>query len=162
VKWLKFCVILCINCFTWVWLGLAVWLRVIWFMNSWVISQIHCDIQYISCCVVIGSVLAVMYQSVHNVTWQCLDLVWSDPEEVDTWAVSPRGAGWLFGNKVTNEVSQIYTQADFTFWCNFHWAKVRSKYILLPKGEVISRSKSLSPKVCSKHIHRPKFSWTLV
>lgn len=34
-----------------------------------------------------------------------LDLVWSDPEEVDTWAVSPRGAGWLFGAKVTNEVS---------------------------------------------------------
>jgi len=33
-----------------------------------------------------------------------VDLVWSDPEEVDTWAVSPRGAGWLFGSKVTNEV----------------------------------------------------------
>jgi serine/threonine-protein phosphatase 6 catalytic subunit len=32
-------------------------------------------------------------------------LVWSDPEDVDTWAVSPRGAGWLFGAKVTNEVS---------------------------------------------------------
>jgi len=35
-----------------------------------------------------------------------IDLVWSDPEEVDTWAVSPRGAGWLFGSKVTNEVSR--------------------------------------------------------
>ncbi|KAI6076108.1 Serine/threonine-protein phosphatase 6 catalytic subunit isoform X1 [Aix galericulata] len=32
------------------------------------------------------------------------DLVWSDPEDVDTWAISPRGAGWLFGAKVTNEV----------------------------------------------------------
>lgn len=31
------------------------------------------------------------------------DLVWSDPEEVETWAMSPRGAGWLFGAKVTNE-----------------------------------------------------------
>lgn len=31
------------------------------------------------------------------------DLVWSDPEEVEAWAVSPRGAGWLFGAKVTNE-----------------------------------------------------------
>jgi len=28
------------------------------------------------------------------------DLMWSDPEEIDTWAVSPRGAGWLFGGKV--------------------------------------------------------------
>lgn len=34
------------------------------------------------------------------------DLVWSDPEDVDTWAVSPRGAGWLFGDKVSSEVSQ--------------------------------------------------------
>lgn len=32
------------------------------------------------------------------------DLVWSDPDDVDTWAVSPRGAGWLFGGKVTEEV----------------------------------------------------------
>ena len=32
------------------------------------------------------------------------DLVWSDPEEVESWAISPRGAGWLFGSKVTQEV----------------------------------------------------------
>lgn len=38
------------------------------------------------------------------------DLVWSDPEDVETWAMSPRGAGWLFGAKVTNEVRII---------CNF-------------------------------------------
>ncbi|CCC66943.1 hypothetical protein NCAS_0A03850 [Naumovozyma castellii] len=25
------------------------------------------------------------------------DLLWSDPEEVDTWSLSPRGAGFLFG-----------------------------------------------------------------
>jgi hypothetical protein len=31
------------------------------------------------------------------------DLVWSDPEDVETWAISPRGAGWLFGAKVTHE-----------------------------------------------------------
>jgi len=34
------------------------------------------------------------------------DLVWSDPEELDNggWALSPRGAGFLFGHKVTADV----------------------------------------------------------
>lgn len=35
------------------------------------------------------------------------DLMWSDPEEIETWQVSPRGAGWLFGWKVTDEFSHI-------------------------------------------------------
>ncbi|KAK2079311.1 Phytochrome-associated serine/threonine-protein phosphatase 1 [Prototheca wickerhamii] len=35
------------------------------------------------------------------------DLMWSDPEDIDAWAVSPRGAGWLFGGKVTTEFNQI-------------------------------------------------------
>ncbi|KAI4585150.1 hypothetical protein MJG53_006684 [Ovis ammon polii x Ovis aries] len=30
-----------------------------------------------------------------------------DPEDVDTWAISPRGAGWLFGAKITNEFVHI-------------------------------------------------------
>jgi serine/threonine-protein phosphatase 6 catalytic subunit len=35
------------------------------------------------------------------------DLVWSDPEEIDTWAESPRGAGWLFGSVVTQDFMDI-------------------------------------------------------
>ncbi|CAH0059407.1 unnamed protein product [Clonostachys solani] len=35
------------------------------------------------------------------------DLVWSDPDEVETWAISPRGAGWLFGDKVANEFNHV-------------------------------------------------------
>lgn len=33
------------------------------------------------------------------------DLVWSDPEDIDdeSWRLSPRGAGYLFGHKVTSE-----------------------------------------------------------
>lgn len=31
--------------------------------------------------------------------------MWSDPDDIETWSVSPRGAGWLFGAKVTSEVS---------------------------------------------------------
>lgn len=35
------------------------------------------------------------------------DLMWSDPDDVETWAVSPRGAGWLFGAKVTAEFNHV-------------------------------------------------------
>ncbi|CAO2178686.1 unnamed protein product, partial [Urochloa humidicola] len=35
------------------------------------------------------------------------DLMWSDPEEIETWAVSPRGAGWLFGSRVTAEFNYV-------------------------------------------------------
>lgn len=38
-----------------------------------------------------------------------IDLLWSDPEgQVETWAVSPRGGGYLFGSMPTNAVS-IFT-----------------------------------------------------
>ncbi|KAF8512944.1 Metallo-dependent phosphatase-like protein [Hysterangium stoloniferum] len=35
------------------------------------------------------------------------DLMWSDPDNVETWAVSPRGAGWLFGGSVTKEFNHV-------------------------------------------------------
>eukprot|EP00301_Raphidiophrys_heterophryoidea_P015955 c2496_g1_i1.p1 GENE.c2496_g1_i1~~c2496_g1_i1.p1 ORF type:complete len:313 (+),score=50.39 c2496_g1_i1:32-970(+) len=31
------------------------------------------------------------------------DLMWSDPEDIDGWALSPRGAGYLFGGDVVAE-----------------------------------------------------------
>lgn len=31
------------------------------------------------------------------------DLMWSDPDDIDWWAISPRGAGWLFGEKPTTQ-----------------------------------------------------------
>ena len=46
------------------------------------------------------------------------DLVWSDPEEVDTWAVSPRGAGWLFGDKVSSEVC-IYAHKNSQYLTSY-------------------------------------------
>ena len=35
------------------------------------------------------------------------DLMWSDPEDIETWAVSPRGAGWLFGARVASEFNAV-------------------------------------------------------
>jgi len=33
--------------------------------------------------------------------------MWSDPDDCEAWSVSPRGAGWLFGNLVTDEFNHI-------------------------------------------------------
>uniref|UniRef100_A0A6B2LBE6 Serine/threonine-protein phosphatase n=1 Tax=Arcella intermedia TaxID=1963864 RepID=A0A6B2LBE6_9EUKA len=35
------------------------------------------------------------------------DLMWSDPDDVETWQISPRGAGWLFGSKVAFDFLQV-------------------------------------------------------
>jgi len=35
------------------------------------------------------------------------DLMWSDPEDIETWSVSQRGAGYLFGSKVTSQFNHI-------------------------------------------------------
>ena len=35
------------------------------------------------------------------------DLMWSDPDEIDNWQFSSRGAGYLFGSKVVDEFNQI-------------------------------------------------------
>lgn len=32
------------------------------------------------------------------------DLMWSDPEDIDGWGLSPRGAGYLFGGDVVEKV----------------------------------------------------------
>ncbi len=33
--------------------------------------------------------------------------MWSDPDDVENWAVSPRGAGWLFGGPVAQEFNHV-------------------------------------------------------
>lgn len=35
------------------------------------------------------------------------DLMWSDPEEIEAWGMNARGAGWLFGSKVTHEFNHL-------------------------------------------------------
>lgn len=45
------------------------------------------------------------------------DLLWSDPDDVPTWAVSPRGAGYLFGE---NEVKQFAQVNDISLIARAH------------------------------------------
>eukprot|EP00008_Paramoeba_atlantica_P009875 CAMPEP_0201478392 /NCGR_PEP_ID=MMETSP0151_2-20130828/3244_1 /ASSEMBLY_ACC=CAM_ASM_000257 /TAXON_ID=200890 /ORGANISM="Paramoeba atlantica, Strain 621/1 / CCAP 1560/9" /LENGTH=306 /DNA_ID=CAMNT_0047859455 /DNA_START=133 /DNA_END=1053 /DNA_ORIENTATION=+ len=35
------------------------------------------------------------------------DLLWSDPEDIDGWGVSPRGAGYLFGSEVVSHFNKL-------------------------------------------------------
>jgi serine/threonine-protein phosphatase 4 catalytic subunit len=35
------------------------------------------------------------------------DLMWSDPEDIDGWGLSPRGAGYLFGADVVAKFNEI-------------------------------------------------------
>lgn len=34
------------------------------------------------------------------------DLLWSDPEDIEGWGLSPRGAGYLFGSDICQHFSQ--------------------------------------------------------
>merc|ERR1719238_2029206 len=34
------------------------------------------------------------------------DLMWSDPEDIDGWGLSPRGAGYLFGGDVVDKFNE--------------------------------------------------------
>ena len=46
-----------------------------------------------------------------------LDLLWSDPEaQVDSWAISPRGGGFLFGHLPTNAVSRYMRVEEHTIF----------------------------------------------
>ena len=69
------------------------------------------------------------------------DLVWSDPEDVDTWAVSPRGAGWLFGDKVSEEfnhvnglqlIARAHQLVNEGFKVGLAWADVPAATLTLP------------------------------
>lgn len=35
------------------------------------------------------------------------DLLWSDPEDIEGWGLSPRGAGYLFGGEVATQFNQV-------------------------------------------------------
>ena len=45
------------------------------------------------------------------------DLMWSDPDDIETWAFSSRGAGYVFGSKVVDDFNQLN---DIRLICRAH------------------------------------------
>ena len=43
--------------------------------------------------------------------------MWSDPDNIKGWAVSTRGAGWLFGSEVTRDFNELN---DLDLVCRAH------------------------------------------
>jgi len=63
------------------------------------------------------------------------DLMWSDPEDIETWAVSPRGAGWLFGSKVTSEFTHVN---NLTLICRAHQLVQEGYKFMFPDENLVT------------------------
>ena len=63
--------------------------------------------------------------------------MWSDPEELDTgaWAVSPRGAGYLFGHRVAAEFNRIN---DLTLICRAHQLVQEGYKFMFPERDLVT------------------------
>ncbi len=66
--------------------------------------------------------------------------MWSDPEETETWAISPRGAGWLFGARVAAEFNQIN---GLELICRAHQLVQEGlKYMFPPVSKALKRERT--------------------
>merc|ERR1711915_721136 len=63
------------------------------------------------------------------------DLMWSDPEEIETWQISPRGAGWLFGSKVTEEFTRVN---GLELICRAHQLVQEGYKYMFPKQNLVT------------------------
>ena len=55
-------------------------------------------------CSVMWPVFWLMSCRVSRLLCSMCDLMWSDPEEITGWGLSPRGAGYLFGGDIVQQV----------------------------------------------------------
>ena len=66
------------------------------------------------------------------------DLMWSDPEEIEGWGLSPRGAGYLFGGDVVQKFNE---QNNIDLICRAHQLAMEGYKSMFP----IKNSKSQQP-----------------
>ena len=63
------------------------------------------------------------------------DLMWSDPEDIIDWTVSPRGAGYLFGSRATNEF--LYMN-DLSLVCRAHQLVMEGYKFHFPEKNLVT------------------------
>jgi diadenosine tetraphosphatase ApaH/serine/threonine PP2A family protein phosphatase len=63
------------------------------------------------------------------------DLMWSDPEDIETWQVSPRGAGWIFGSKATLEFN---TLNNLDLVCRSHQLVQEGHKYMFPEESLVT------------------------
>lgn len=69
--------------------------------------------------------------------------MWSDPEEIENWAVSPRGAGWLFGGNVTQEVRLSFIYSWYLVLISFDPASLSIQFNHVNQLSLIARAHQL-------------------
>jgi serine/threonine-protein phosphatase 6 catalytic subunit len=63
------------------------------------------------------------------------DLMWSDPEDIETWAMSERGAGWRFGSQVTQQFNRIN---GLELICRAHQLVQEGYKYMFPRKDLIT------------------------
>ena len=54
------------------------------------------------------------------------DLLWSDPEDIDGWGLSPRGAGYLFGSDIVGKFNRMN---NISLICRAHQLVMEVRYV---------------------------------
>ncbi len=63
------------------------------------------------------------------------DLMWSDPEDIEEWGMSPRGAGYLFGSKVTSKFNH---QNRLELICRAHQLMLEGFKYMFPEKNLVT------------------------